>query len=295
MSKRPNLKPNIFQRVTQAVSKGVRSLFNIEEKQQSDLNTPKNKSIIKKMVQRIRPAKTSKVSGTTRRIPTAKYSDFEMGWGKGKSKNITEINKTLKDNKQKLELPSGRIMSESEMNKLERVVNETQDKLKKQRDNIVANAYEVYGDVEGMNVELQLKYALEREKRRFTNTTFEDLKDLNIDDVFRELDKGTTIDDYLNNILQQDITPEGHAMRYRDNWADALINTYGDTSQTRELIDRVYNELTLDTFLNTLYNPASTLNIDYIYSEEKMGENLVKMNEEVNKLFEHQDKLKPII
>lgn len=295
MSNRPSRKPNIFQRITKAVTSRIKKIISPQSPStQGDLNKQENKSIIKKMIQRIRPPKTGTLSGTTKRIPVAKYSDMEIGWGKGKS--VADVNKKLRETGKVLELPSGRQVSQSEMNRLEQLIEKSKERLREQRENIVSNAYKLYGDVEGLGVELQVKRAVEREERRFTNAVYDGLRDKDINKVFRDMDKSDSIGKFLDDFLEGErISAKGHAIRYRDNWAEAFMNVYGDNTTTRGIIDDVYNNLTLDTFLNTLYNPNSSLNIDFLYSEEKKAENLVKMEMEIEKLMESQDSLKPIL
>lgn len=295
MSNRNNRKPNIFQRVAQTVKKGVNRILGIDTpKKTQDLNQTKNKSIIKKMIQRIRPPKTGKLSGTTKRIPTAKYSDFEKGWGA--NKQLENISRKMKETGQDLELPGGNTLDADQVGKLQSFTEMADKKLKERRDNIVENAYDIYGDTIGMNVEMQMERAIERDKRKFTSGVFEDLREQDLDAIMRDLEGADSITDFIEGLLDDNlIKAKGDAIRYRDNWSEALFNVYGDNTTTRAIVDRVYENLDLDTFMNTLYNPASVLAISFIYSADKMAENLVMMEREIDLLESKQDGLKKVI
>lgn len=253
MFRNNNNKPSIFSRIKKSVSKAFKKVTGFLKTEDTEtVKGEKKPSIIKKAINRIRQATTKTASGTTRRIPTAKYSTGEKGWGK------TDARMTNKH---------GKKVSHAEYEKLDKWVQEYNKELEKKTQNIIENAYKVFPQEQAENMEHSIRMAIERDSRRFSHNLFEDLRELNTKELFERVKDNENIEDFINDMMSKDFySLEDRNESYKENYKKALFNEWGDTTKTREIAS-IIDELDTDTFMLSYYNEYAGVSILAIYEE----------------------------
>lgn len=257
MARRNQNKSSIFSRIKNALNRAFNTITRSDPKPKGKEH--KKENVIKRATNRIREAAAKIGSGSTRRIPTAKYSTGEKGWGQDK-KGTDYI--TRKDVR----------VSKAQYDKLDKFVTKYNEDLDKMTQNIIDNAYEVFPEIEAENMEMSIRRAVERENRRFSNTLFEDLRELNTEDLLERIKDNQEIEDFINQIINKDYYDLGERNEmYKENYIKALYNEWGETTETRE-IAKIIEDMDTDTFMLSYYNQYSGVDILAIYEGSEFGE-----------------------
>lgn len=275
---RNNNQRSIFSRIKSTLGRAFKTIFRTEPK--PSVKSSKKESVIKKAVNRIRGAVAKIGSGTTRRIPTAKYSTGEKGWGVGKKdfvKNAKGVNIPTKD-----------------FEKLDKFVSKYNENLKKMTEQIISNAREVFPTIEVDNMEMSIERAIEREQRRFSNTLFEDLRYVDTKELLDRIGENENIEDFIKEIMEKDYYDLSKRNdMYKENYKKALFNEWGETTETLEIAG-IIDELDTETFMLSYYNQYSGVDILAIYEAAEFNDRdfLGKTKDFFNNLKDKQKDLK---
>lgn len=269
----------MFKRITNLFKKGYSWLIGRDEEQLKPQPQTKPKNIFKRMVERIRPAKTSKGKGTMKNIPTGKMSDFEPGHGKGQKSSKTKGKVTDKTS-----------ISESEKDKLKRLIEEYNESIVKFREELIEAGHEYFDPITASNMEDYITMAVEREKRRFTDNVYDDLRELSEEAVFSKITDDFTLQQAIEKLEGSDYyNLEKRNELYRENWINALKNEYGENSDTLRIISKV-KDMDLDTFMLSYYNQWADVWIGVIYDVTQQGQFLKRVEDFFDDLNEKSKK-----
>lgn len=282
--------PNIFQRITKAVQKRVTSFIKPKETKIEQPKPPKKDGLVKKMIKRIRPPKPMKQAGTQRDIPVAKYTDFVYGWGKDKRKG--EITEVIKEQGAEGLMTSKGVKIDLEtVSRLEDFIDDYNEKIGKYREDLLYSSEKVFDEIIHENLIDNLERALKRDQRRFTDGLYDDLRDMDMEELVGRFNDETDINEYIDKLLKKDYYDIGNRdENYRSNWIEALYNTYGENDITMSLAEKV-TELELKTFMLTYYNTAWGMNIKEIYDSKEIFDYLDHLHEKVDYLQSRENEL----
>lgn len=262
----------MFKRLRKLFTRGVKKVYENGIK-------PKPKKDKKKLRQRVRDlfkkADTSQIQGTGRDAPVGKYSDYEIGWGrKGDYTN-----------------KKGVTFKEDEIAKLKDFVERYNDDITKFRDNILNYGKELFPQIEYDNMVDDIRRAIERDERRFTDTLFEDLRNVDLENYLEKAISPNELNDILSKLEEQkyyDLTERNQ--QYQKNWVTALYNEYGENSITRRIAEKV-EKLDSDLFMTLYYNDASDIHLKALYENVEMEGYLSIVEDEIDKLFKKGEEI----
>lgn len=275
MPRQNSNKRSIFSRIKKTLGKAFDFIIRTEPKPK----TSKKESVIKKATNRIRKAIAKIGSGTTVRVPTAKYSTGEVGWGRDK--------KTFVRNKQGVNIPINKYKE------LEDFVKKYNEQLEKKTQQLIDNARKIFPAIEVDNMEASMKRAIERDKRRFSNTLFEDLRTLDAKELADRIGENDNIEEFIKEILEKDYYDlDKRNKMYKENYKKALFNEWGETTETQKIAD-IIDELDTDTFMLSYYNEYSGVSILAVYEAAFLGDRgfLSKVKDYFTNLKEKQSDL----
>lgn len=283
-------RPNIFQRITKAVQKRVTSFIKPKETKIEEPKKPKKDGIIKKMLKRIRPPKPMKQAGSQRDIPVAKYTDFVYGWGKDKRKGeITEVIK--EQGAEGLVTSKGVKIDLETVSRLEDFIDVYNEDIRNYRKDLLEGSEQIFDEIIHENLVDNLERALAREQRRFTDGLYDDLRDMDMEELINRFNDDTDINAYIDRMVEKDYYDlVKRDENYRTNWVEALYNTYGENDITISLAEKVM-ELELKTFMLSYYNTAWGMNIKEIYDSKEIFDYLEHLHDKVNYLQSKENEL----
>lgn len=287
------------------VAKSVSTLFKrilpprTQKKQDSK---PRKDGLIKRTINRIRPSKSSKTKGTTKRIPVGKYSDFEHGWGDRKktviqSDGSKQFYKTVDPEEILEEMEQlgkgyvnkhGVLIDKDEFSKLYNFLEDYNQEIEDFKSQAVLNIRELYGDMIADAVEKDMARANLDDPTGFQKGLFDDLV---YKDVIRMLDKipeGADVSEYVSDIIDNayyNISKRNEM--YKENYIKAMFNEYGEHDKTIEIAEMI-RDMDTDLFMTTYYNQYSEMNIKEFYKLKDMEKHLSKIKSTLEMLNENK-------
>lgn len=281
---------NIFQRINKAVQKRVTSFLKTKETKIVEPKKTKKDGLIKRMINRITPPKPMKQAGSQRNIPVAKYTDFVYGWGKDKKKG--EIQDIVKEQGAEGLITSKGVKIDLEtLSRLEDFIDAYNDDIRKYREDLISSSEKIFDEVIHENLLDNLERALKRDQRRFTDGLYDDLRDMNMEEIAERFNDETVIDKYIDKMMGKDYYDlEKRDENYRTNWVEALYNTYGENDITISLVKKVV-ELDIKTFMLSYYNTAWGMSIKDIYASKDLFDYLDHLHDKINYLQSKENEL----
>lgn len=263
MPKSNKSRRSFFQRISQAVSKGIELLRPKKTKVKKE-KSPTSKKItnfIKKITggsSKIKPIKT--VKSSSRSIPEIKY----------KNKKGVKISNDIEA-------------------KIRAEIKRYNEEIKKYREKIIERAKIVFDPIIVENMEAEIERAVKRDTRNFDNSLFQDLRDFDETEILDRINEDTDVDDFLQKLTDRQ-SIEDKAKMYQENYVKALFNEYGVTTQTLELADLI-ESLDSDIFMMSYYNTWSDTHLNDIYDSEGQASYVDKLTDYFKNLKDKETEL----
>lgn len=278
-----NRNNSFFKRIIDSVTKPIKKWFTPKVKTPE---TPKKDNFVKRLVSRITSSFGSQ-KGTTRRVPTAKFTDYQKGWKGGKKPTGAIKDFVKKTPVNHIDLYGKKISVEKAV-KLEDFVDKYNKAISETRKELIENIEKYLDPLVAENIILNIQRATDRPEMSFTNAAFDDLRDLDFEQfterVLRENDFDVALADMLDKSYYN---IQKRYEQYRENYIKAMYNEMGENTETVELAERL-RSMSLDKFMVSYYDVHSGIQIDYWYPD-KYGE-----NPRVQKVHDYFDRLDKI-
>lgn len=258
MSKRNN-RGSFFTRIIKSITEPIRKFFTPIQTE-TKVKETKPKGRIRKFFQGIRQSRGSTLTGTTKRVPTAKYSDYEIGWGKQKPQGaIKEI--TSSTAAKDIEIFGKTITTEQAL-ELEKFVDEYNKNISELRENLIDNLHKYLDPIVAENIENMIEQTVDRDKMGFIQAAFDDLRDLDFEQFASKILESEDIDLALADSFEKmyyDLQKRYES--YRESYIKVMKEEIGFSTDADEL-EQLIRDLPLDVFMVSYYDKYSDLTIE---------------------------------
>ena len=244
---------SIFQRIKKTISKGVEAI--------KQVLTPDDSTKNKAFTQRVRKAFGGKPKKTSIKKTNIKTPTLQKEWVKNKQ---------------------GRSIEKYKADEIRKYVEDHNTEISAYREKIIERAYEEFDENIAANIQDDIKRAVDRDERSFSNSLFEDLRDLDYDEVLGRIGADTDIDEFIEN-LNDRMSIEQRAEMYKENYVKALYNEFGENDLTRE-VAAIIESLHKDIFMLSYFNLYSDTHLNDIYAADGQIEYVRKLKEFFTKL-----------
>ncbi len=259
-----------FRRLTREITEPIRRVLRRPKVEKP----PKPSSFAKAVRPKSSKAPSGVVKGTTQRIPHHKYSDFEYGWrdprkptGRiikpvGIFKEIAKI-----EPQTTIEIGKDHTATAEQLAQIEKFVDEYNIEIEQIRLELFDEIRKHLDPIASENTILTIQDVVDRKEMKFDRAEFDDLRDLDFQQFANKILEGKDFDQtfdlhtskiYYNIKERQEL--------YRENYIKAMYNALGETSETKELAERLMS-MDISKFMVSYYDLTSTIQIDYWYPE----------------------------
>ena len=185
---------------------------------------------------------------------------------------VKDIQKVLgRNNFNFKKLKSGASIKKDTEIKIRQVVEGINKSYRDRKISIIKDARENLSEEVADMIERDIEELDNKKRTRMLGGDFADLLSVDadkiVDSIIDEEDAMTKLEALTGDFYDL----EKRDLQYRDNYIKAILNEYGDTSETRELI-RLIEGLEIEEFMLGYYNPYSNTQIKDIYDPQQVEE-----------------------
>lgn len=185
---------------------------------------------------------------------------------------VKDIQKVLgRNNFNFKKLKSGASIKKDTEIKIREVVEGINKSYSDRKISIIKNARENLSEEVADMIERDIEELDKKKRTRMLGGDFADLLEVDadkiVDSIIDEEDAVTKLEALTGDFY--DLNKRD--LQYRDNYVKAILNEYGDTSETQELVGLIM-ELEIEEFMLGYYNPYSNTQIKDIYDPEQIDD-----------------------